>query len=133
MDVHAISAKEIMKTNVITVEESVTVIAAAKLLRDNRVSSLVVTPKDKKDAWGIITRKDIVEALVEESIRPAAQLVEHIMSKPALIVAPDLSVFHCLQMMRMMGVRRLPVVENNELKGILSNSDMFAALAAQIQ
>ncbi len=102
------------------------------MMRDNKVSSLVVKPEDDRDAYGIITRKDIVDALIEASLGGAFQLVEDVMTKPAVTVNPNMSIYNCQQMMRMIGVRRLPVVEGNDLKGILSNSDIFASLVKDL-
>jgi len=133
MDVTDISAEELMEKEVQTVNESTTLLAAAKLLRDSKVSSLVVVPKNARDAWGIVTRKDIVEALIEESLNSSAQIVADVLSKPALTVEPSLSVLNCWQIMRMVGVRRLPVVNNGQLVGIISNSDLFDALASEIR
>jgi len=102
------------------------------MMLEGEVSSLVVERKDESDAFGIVTRKDIVEGLVSLEIDDGALLVEDVMAKPAITVPPDLSLGHCLQMMRMAGVRRMPVVDAKGLVGILSNSDVFKHLAANI-
>jgi CBS domain-containing protein len=54
------------------------------------------------------------------------------MTKPALSVSSGLSISNCHQMMRMVGVRRLPVVDGKKLVGILSNADIFIKLVEDI-
>jgi CBS domain-containing protein len=133
MDFSELTAGELMVKDVKTISQTMTMVEAAKLMHDLDVSCLVVERAAENDAFGIVTRKDIVEALVEESMAPMAQLVSDVMSKPAITVAPYLSIVHCLQYMRMVGVRRLPVVESGTLVGILSNTDMFKSLADRIK
>ncbi|MBU0753597.1 MAG: CBS domain-containing protein [Planctomycetes bacterium] len=128
MDLMELTAKDLMQTKVERISETATLLSAAKQMRDKGVSSLVVERAHDRDAWGIITRKDVVEALVEEDALEGAYLVEHVMSKPVFTVPGSLAVIHCLQMMKMVGVRRLPVVEGDQLVGILSNTDLFKKL-----
>jgi len=128
MDVNELRAKDLMREEVETICETATLLAAAKRMRDCNVSSLVVERINEMDAFGIITRKDIVEELVEEAMSSGGKTVGDIMTKPAFTVSPHLAVRHCLQMMKMVGIRRVPVVEGEELVGILSNSDLFQRL-----
>ncbi|MGD9161310.1 MAG: CBS domain-containing protein, partial [Desulfobacteraceae bacterium] len=80
---------------------------------------------DQLDAFGIITRKDVVESLINAGTGETSILVKDVMTKPSLTVSPELSIFNCHQMMLMVGVRRMPVVEGNKLVGIISNSDIL--------
>lgn len=116
---------DLMRSNVNTVAEATPLSEAAKLMYDQRVSSLVVNQEDDRDALGILTRKDIVEALSSDLPGSDTLLVKDVMTKPAIVVPPELAVAHCVRLMRMAGVRRVPVVKNGQLVGILSNSDLF--------
>ena len=132
MDATRLSARDLMRKDPRTIREAAPVLDAARMMRDFGVSSLVVERKDERDAFGIVTRKDIVRALLSIHGSGTAQVVADVMTKPALTVNPDLSIDHCLQIMRMMGVRRVPVVEGNTLVGILSNSDVFRRLVQDL-
>lgn len=123
--------RDLMHPDVKTVEERTTLLAAAKMMRDLGVSSLMIKPDNDKDAYGIITRKDIVEEFVEEGVEGNGQLVEDAMTKPAIAVNPELSIYHCQKMMQIVGVRRMPVVEGTDLVGIISNSDIFSSMMEQ--
>jgi CBS domain-containing protein len=132
MDVNITRVKDLMQTDVKTVRKDEKLLAATKMMRDFNVSSLVVEPEDERDTFGIITRKDIVEALVMDPTRGISLAVDDVMTKPALHVGSGLSISNCHRMMRMVGVRRLPVVDGTKLVGILSNADIFAKLVEDI-
>ena len=127
-------ARDLMKKDVKTIKEMESINKAITTMIDLGVSSLVIERNDDNDAFGMITRKDIVEALIPEiETGVEAMLVEDIMSKPVITVNPDLSIFQCYQMMRMMGVRRMPVVDDKELVGILSSTNLFHYLTKDIR
>jgi len=132
MDMKKLIVQDLMQTNVKMVSKNTTLLATAKMMHDLGVSSLIVEPYDDRDAFGIITRKDIIEALVTNTIGGIEGLVEDIMSKPAITVNIGLSIYSCQQLMRMVGVRRLPVLDGTDLVGILSNTDIFAKLVEGI-
>ena len=133
MEIAGLSVGDLMQPNVSTVTGNTTLQTAAKMMQQGNVSSLVIAPADERDAWGIITRKDVVEELVSLEADDTSLLVEDVMTKPAITVHPGLSIGHCLQLMRMVGVRRMPVVDGAELVGILSNTDVFRHLARSLQ
>jgi CBS domain-containing protein len=132
MDIDITRVEDLMQRDVKTVRKDVELLAATKMMRDFNVSSLVVEPEGDRDAFGIITRKDIVEAIVMDPSGGISLTVDDIMTKPALTVGSKLSISNCHQMMRMVGVRRLPVVTGTKLVGILSNADIFTKLADDI-
>ena len=132
MDISNLCAKDLMQTEVKTVSESTSLLKAAKLMRDLNVSSLVVEPKNENDAFGIITRKDVVDALMAMLLGDIPTMVEDHMSKPVITVSPDLAIGLCYRMMKMIGIRRMPVVEGNKLFGILSNTDLYKSLVEKI-
>ncbi|MBU0768329.1 MAG: CBS domain-containing protein [Proteobacteria bacterium] len=132
MDVDRIRVKDLMKADVKTVHKDVTLLTATKMMHDFGVSSLIIEPESDGDAFGIITRKDVVEAIVMNPAGGTSLLVDDVMTKPAFTVNSGLSISNCHQMMRMVGVRRLPVVDGTKLIGILSNANIFAKLVEDI-
>jgi CBS domain-containing protein len=131
MDIGKMRVQDLMRTDVKTVSKGTTIFDAAKMMNDYGVSSLIVEPDVDGDAFGIITRKDILEALISRT-NGSAHLVEHLMTKPVITVNLGLSIYNCHKMMRMVGVRRLPVVDGTALVGILSNTDIFNKLVERI-
>ena len=132
MDVNITRVKDLMQTDVKTVNKDVKLLSATKMMQDFNVSSLVVEPGNDGDAFGIITRKDIVETVVMDPTGGISLTVDDVMTKPAFTVGSQMSISNCHQMMRMVGVRRFPVVDGTNLVGILSNADIFAKVAADI-
>ena len=132
MDVNRIRVKDLMNVDVKTVHKDVTLLTAIKMMHDSGVSSLIIEPESDGDAFGIITRKDVVEAMVMDPVGGISLLVDEVMTKPAFTVNTGLSISNCHQMMRMVGVRRLPVVEGTKLIGILSNANIFTKLVEDI-
>jgi CBS domain-containing protein len=128
MDAKKLKVKELMRKEVRKVDKNTPLMDAAKMMRDLGISSLIIEPDEAGDAFGIITRKDIVEAVITEAFDGALQVVEDIMTQPAITVNENFSIFNCQQLMRMAGVRRLPVVDGTNLVGILSNTDIFKKL-----
>jgi len=132
MNIEKLRVQELMQTDVKRVNQSTPISKAAKMMRDSGVSSLVVEPEADDDAFGIITRRDIIQAFLSSTISGPAHLVEDAMTKPAITVNLGMSIYNCQQLMRMVGIRRLPVVDGNQLVGILSNADIFGKLLENI-
>jgi len=132
MNIQKLRVQELMQSDVKRTNKSTTISKAAKMMHDSGLSSLVVEPDADGDAFGIITRRDIIEAFLSSTISGPAHLVEDAMTKPAITVNLGMSIFNCQQLMRMVGVRRLPVIDGNQLVGILSNADIFGRLLEDI-
>jgi len=93
------------------------------------VRSLIVNRRNEDDAFGIVTRKDIVNKVVADGKNPKDVKVHEIMTKPLITVSPGLSVEYCARLFAKTGIRRAPVFDGKKIVGILSNSDIFKTLA----
>jgi len=115
------SLSEIMTTKVITVDISERVEEALRLMIKFDVGSVIVT--DKQKPVGIITERDITRA----SLRGDSLLklpVRGLMSKPVQSVGPDTEVWKAFEIMLKLGVRRLPVVDDEKLVGMVTEKDL---------
>jgi len=88
----------------------------------------IVNRRDPDDAWGIVTKKDIVTKVIDPG--PARRnlsttKVHEIMSKPLVTVSPGLAIKYCIRAMTKAGVTRAPVFDGREIVGILSFTDLF--------
>ncbi len=119
---------DIMQKSVKTISKKASLEKAVAVMHELEVSCLIIEPDNDLDAYGVITRKDVVEALLIDAQDDFNYLVEDVMSKPAITVGGNLSILNCLSMMRMAGTRRLPVLEGTKLIGIISNTDIFNTL-----
>jgi len=112
---------EIMTTNVVTIDISERVEEALRLMVKFDVGSVIVT--DKQKPVGIITERDITRAALRgDSLLklPARSL----MSRPLQTTTPNMEIWKTFEVMLKLGVRRLPVVENEKLVGIVTEKDL---------
>jgi len=127
-DVRFAKAVDVMTKDVVCVEGTATVADAVRLMRQKRVSSLFVNRRSEEDAWGIVTRKDVVCKVVDPGKDPAEVKAFEIMSKPLITVSPGLALKYCARLFNSAGIRRAPVFDGKEIIGILSNTDIFNAI-----
>ncbi len=121
---------DVMNKNVATIDGSETVTSAIAVMRQKKVSSLVVNRRAHEDAWGIVTRKDIVTKIVDPGKDPKTVKVHEIMTKPVITVSPGLALKYCARLFHNAGIRRAPVFDGKEIVGIISNTDIFNAIEA---
>ena len=110
----------IMTSPVLTVDGEMTVVEAARTLREKHVGSLVVG-EDGVD--GIVTEADVVAAVGEEADLESTTVAE-IMSDPVVTIRPDESVRVAGERMGHNGVKKLPVTEDGEPVGIVTTTDL---------
>jgi CBS domain-containing protein len=122
------TASTVMKKNIVTIDGKETVAEAIKMMREKKVSSLLVNRRGQEDAWGIVTRKDVVNKIVDPGKNPKEVKVFEIMTKPLLMVSPGLALKYCARLFHNAGVRRAPVFDGKDVIGILSNTDIFNAI-----
>ncbi|HLF20085.1 MAG TPA: CBS domain-containing protein [Bacteroidota bacterium] len=120
--------ENVMKKAVVSIEGKQTAFDAIKMMREKKVSSLLVNRRGKEDAWGIVTRKDVVNKIVDPGKNPKDVKVHEIMSKPLVMVSPGLALKYCARLFHQAGIRRAPVFNGKEVVGIVSNTDIFNAL-----
>ncbi len=121
-------ASELMTKGVKMIDGSATVAEAVKKMRKEKVSSLVVDHRNQNDAYGMLTRKDVVNKVVDPGKDPNAVKVFEIMNKPLITVSPGLQIKYCARLMHHTGIRRAPVFDGTNIIGILSNTDIFNAI-----
>jgi len=112
---------DIMKKNVISIDSSMTVRDAAKMMDDASIGAIVVI--ENGIAIGIITERDVTRRIVAKG-KPLTTNVKEVMSSPLIVVNPDDSVWEAAQLMKTRKIHRLPAVKNNRLVGMLTTSDI---------
>ena len=121
------NAKEIMTRKVMMVEDSVTVAEAVTKMMEEKISSLIVNRRSVDDAYGIVTRRDVVSKVIALGLNAEEIKVSDIMTKPLVTVTPNLNIKHVARLMSQTGVRRIPVFDGQQMLGLISNSDIFRA------
>ncbi|HHT9117412.1 MAG TPA: CBS domain-containing protein [Candidatus Hypogeohydataceae bacterium YC38] len=127
-DVRFSTVSQVMTKDVVFIDGNKTVADAIKLMKEKKVSSLVVNRRTHEDAWGIVTRKDVVSKIVDPGKNPRTVKVFEIMSKPLITVSPSLALKYCARLFNNAGIRRAPVFDGKEIIGIVSNTNIFNAI-----
>ncbi len=119
---------ELISGRLIHIDSEDNVIKAAILMRENNISSLLV--KHKGDFVSIVTEKDIINKVVAEELYPGDVKVSEIMSKDLFTVSKNESIEEAAKLMRKRGVRRLVVLEDERIVGIITETDIAKHLKA---
>ena len=115
----------VMVRDVRTVEPGCLLGVAARTMLELDITCLVVDLKDPSKGMGIVTQKDIIGLLFDGMVDLETTTVGEVMSHPAVGLSPHWSLDTAVSLMRMMGVRRAPVMDGEQLVGLLSFTDVF--------
>ena len=110
----------------ITVERDTDVQTAARLMRDRRISSLLVT--NGKEIVGILTDTDMVRRVVAAGVDTLTTTAEKIMSAPILTIEEDKTVLDVSDLMANTHIRHLGVTQGGKLVGMISVRDILVFL-----
>ena len=114
---------DIMSDRVVTIDEREPVIAAARLLKRMNLGALPVTDRGGK-LVGMLTDRDIVLRCVALGGDARTMTAGDVMTRGVVTATPDVKVDDAAKRMGRGQVRRLPVIENGKLVGMLSLADM---------
>lgn len=114
-----------MTDGVIAVEQQKSVVEAAQLLKEEEIRGLVVV--DDGEAVGVIVCRDIVYEVVSNGEDPRETTVEDVMSTDLIVAEEDEVLDDVAMAMARNNVSRVPVVRNDMLVGILTQSDIIRA------
>ena len=137
MVIESIPVSSFMTRNVITETEDQNIQAVCKIMNENSIGSLIIVKRldsnnpntsNNKEIIGIITERDIVRII--GLLQPSSLTVpiREFMSKPVITLSPNNSIKDAIQTMQLKNIRTLPVVENENLQGIITEKDIFKAI-----
>ena len=131
METAEILIREAMTKNVKTISEDVAVSEAAEIMEKNNIGSVVVVKGNSP--VGIVTERDITYRVVAPDKKPSTVRVSEIMSKPVETIEPDTTITEASKIMAKQNLRRLPVIEDDKLIGIITNKDIVLIAPGQIE
>jgi CBS domain-containing protein len=117
-------ASDIMTKDVVTIPSSATVAEAIQLMRERAYRSLIVDRDDEQDAYGIITETDITYKVTVLGKNPQQIRVSEVMTKPCIVVNPNLSIENVAKLFANNRLLTAPVIQG-QLLGIISISDIL--------
>ncbi len=127
--------KDVMtpKEKLISVAPTATVREALKLMRTQSVRSIIVEKTQADGAYGLVTFKNILQSIVAEDGDIDLLNVYDIANIPAMAVSSQLNIKYAAKMMVTSSIKRLLVVDNNELLGILTMTDIIGILMDSVE
>ncbi len=115
------SIAQLIKRQVIHLAPSASVREAAQLMSENNIGALVVM--DEGHLVGIFTERDVMNRVVAVGRNPDSTPLSEVMTRDLVVLGPKAEETLALHVMNEVGLRHLPVVENDEVCGIISLRD----------
>ncbi|WP_386083899.1 CBS domain-containing protein [Vreelandella sp. F11] len=125
--------KDVMVSDVACVSPFAKLREALSLMKKHSVKSLVVEKQHPNDAYGLITYTNVLKTVVAEEGDIDLLNVYDACAKPALSVGKSLSVRQVAAMMTEHRVKRILVLEDNDLLGFVTMDDIMAVLLEQVE
>jgi CBS domain-containing protein len=114
--------RDIMTKYVVTIDANKTALEAAKIMAEKGISSLIV--QKHQDPIGIVTERDFVKKICIKEIQASHVKVNEIMSKIRTFADPEIPIEVAVQRMVNHKIRRLPIMENGKVVGIITVTDL---------
>ncbi|MDH3870778.1 MAG: CBS domain-containing protein [Gammaproteobacteria bacterium] len=123
-DEQIIRVRDVMKSNFDQVDGMTTVTEAINYMKHKENKSLIVKKRHPDDEYGILLISDIARRVLGEGRSPDRVNVYEVMAKPVITVHPDMDIRYCAQLFERFELSRAPVVQQGEVVGIVSLTDL---------
>ena len=123
------SVRQVMTANPVILEANTPIREAARAMRDKSIGNVVV--QQNGQLYGIVTDRDIVVRAVAEGRDTGNTTLDSVCTKEVTSLSPDQSDDDAVRIMKEKSIRRLPVVENGKVVGIVSLGDLAVEKDAQ--
>ena len=116
------AVRDVMTADIVRCESSATIRDVAKLMRDRDIGDVVIT--DNGRLRGIVTDRDIVVRCIADGADPKSAKAADVCSSDLTTGRPDMTIDEAASLMRDHAIRRLPIVDNGDVVGIVSLGDL---------
>jgi len=121
------------REKLIIISPMATVREALNLMKEHKVRSVIVDKTKPDSAYGLVTFKNILQSIVAEDGDIDLLNVYDIAATPSITVSSKLNVKYAARMMVQSSIKRILVVDNNELHGILTMTDIIGILMDSVE
>ena len=115
-----IRARDVMHTQMVSIDGMATAREAAAKMRSEKVFSLLVKKRHADDAWGLVIVQDFIKGVIIPGRSPSEVNVYEIMTKPTLTLDPKMNVKYAIRLLTRLGHRRALVTSENGLLGLVT-------------
>ncbi|HEV2119598.1 MAG TPA: CBS domain-containing protein [Candidatus Bathyarchaeia archaeon] len=126
-----ILVRDIMSRPPITAKENETVAGVSKIMGKHDIGCVIIVDKSGNPT-GIITERDIVQRVAARNVLPSELKVGETMSKPVATIKPGATVNEAAKVMNSRKIRRLAVMDDGKLVGIVTMKDILQVTPAII-
>jgi len=127
----SLKVEDVMVKEVITINENASVKEAAGIMNQFEIGSIIVMRSGK--AVGIVTERDLLKRVIAEGMDAKKTKVKDIMSSPLIVIAPDVEMEDAMRLMFEKKIKKLVVVDQKRLVGLVSLTDIASCQPAIIK
>jgi CBS domain-containing protein len=120
-----LAVRDVMTRTVVTATPDMSAAEAGKKMVENRVGNVLIV-KDGRPV-GIVTESDMVAKVISKNVKPSSIKIEQLMSQPLITTKSSDDINDAVLMMAQKKIRRLPVIDDGELVGIITDADVIQA------
>jgi signal-transduction protein with cAMP-binding, CBS, and nucleotidyltransferase domain len=120
-----LAVRDVMTRTVVTATPDMSAAEAGKKMVENRVGNIIIV-KDEGPI-GIVTESDMVAKVIARNVKPGSIKLEQLMSKPLITTTSSDDIHDAVLMMAQKKIRRLPVIDDGALVGIITDADVIQA------
>ena len=119
-----VRVREVMKSGLDIVDGMTTVGEALRNMEHPETRTLIVNKRHADDEYGVVMFRDVAKSVLAPDLSPERVNMYEIMSKPVMGVDPEMDVRYCIKLFDRFGLSRAPVIENGEIIGLVSYTDI---------
>jgi len=115
-----VPVRQVMRKEVTFVAGRTNVLEALRIMKQVSATCLMVEKRDEKDEYGMVLFSDIAKQVIAKDRSPERVNVYEIMAKPVISVRPEMNIRYCARLFDNFGISHAPVIDNEEVVGIVS-------------
>ncbi len=120
---HSMFVRDIMAVNVVSMPPDASIFEVSKAMAEMDIGSVIIADKDRP--LGIITESDIVRRVIVGEKDTKTTIASEVMSSPIIHVEPGTGLTDAMRVMAKSNIRRVAVLKNNTLAGIITSRDLL--------
>jgi len=122
-----VKVRDFMTSLIITAEAETLVVDAARLMAAEDIGSLLITKADV--LAGMVTRREVIGAQLLSAESRLSLCVKDIMTTPVVTIGPEADLGQAISLINQTGKRHIPVIEGNDIIGLVATTDIIRVLA----
>jgi CBS domain-containing protein len=120
-----LAVRDVMTKTVVTAPPDMSAAEAGKKMVENRVGNVIIVKEGRP--VGIVTESDMVAKVISKNMKPSSIKLEQLMSKPLITTRSSDDINDAVLVMAQKKIRRLPVIDEEVLVGIITDADVIQA------